>query len=152
MQSTTFLSRRSFGFTLIEIIVVLILLSILSVTAINRLTIDKNQWINPDIFASHLRYSQSRAMATSEPWGIKSQEKDYSMFKIHEGKEQTVPLPGGSIASKTVPRGVWWFDEMGRPYYSNSEYNEQAKPVTKDIKIDVSGKTLIITANTGYIQ
>lgn len=151
MQSTTFSSRRPFGFTLIEIIVVLILLSILSATAISKLTLDKDRWINPDVFASHLRYAQSRAMAMEEPWGIETKnDGTYSMFKIHEGTKQTVPLPGGSISGKNVQSGTWWFDEMGRPYLG--AYNKLAEPETRNITITVSQKTLTITANTGYIQ
>ncbi len=151
MQSTTFSSRRILGFTLIEVIAVLILLGIISVIAIANPSLDTDRWVNPDVFASHLRYAQSRAMAMEEPWGIETKsDGTYTMFKIHNGTKQTVPLPGGSISGKKVPRGTWWFNEMGEPH--SGAYSNSAKPVTQDIVINVSQKRLIITALTGYIH
>ena len=77
--------HRSFGFTFIEVLLILILLGILSAVAVSRINSDTDQWTNPDIFASHLRYAQSRAMAMEQPWGLQTQNGVYTMFKVEGG-------------------------------------------------------------------
>ncbi len=148
-QNRKLISHRALGFTLIEVVAVLIILGILAAIAVNRIHFDPDQWINPDLFASHLRYAQSRAMATEQPWGLTAAGGTYTMFKVDTktGALKTVKLP--SEAGKEVQKGTWWFDDMGRPY--GTTYNDTASPVNKDIHIKVAGKIVTITAVTGYV-
>ncbi len=145
-----FSSRRSSGFTLIEVIIVLIILGILAAVAVSRGNFDTDQWVNPDVFASHLRYAQSRAMAMEHPWGLEATGGTYTMFQVDEGTKKNVALPGSSEAAKKVPNGTWWFDGMGRPYFGK-EYKADVSPTNTNITINVAGKIVTITAITGYV-
>ena len=69
--------RRRFGgqrgFTLFEIVMVLLILGVISYFAATRLFSDDvpNQGAEMELLKNHLRYAQSRAMNSEISWGIK---------------------------------------------------------------------------------
>lgn len=144
------------GFTLIEVIVVLILLGILSVVAIARaLDNDVEVRTAADNLKVHLRHAQIRAMNSDVSWGVHSTGNGYVLF--HSGSvantarflgenNETVPLPGGS--GFTVS-----FDQWGRPY--NAANPATATPLTANLTVTVNDGThaasLTIIPDTGYI-
>ncbi len=79
--------RRSSGFTIVEIIVVLLLISILAATVLGRSitsgTIDLNS--ATDKIRNQLRFAQAEAMkrayAAYPVWGVKSAGTQYWMFR-----------------------------------------------------------------------
>ena len=80
--------RNINGFTMIEVIAVLVILGITSVVAISRMSTDGYKLINVrDTLASHLRLAQARAMNTSaysgSVWGVRftsATPKQYHLF------------------------------------------------------------------------
>lgn len=95
--------RRSSGFTIVEIIVVLLLMSILAATLLGRSitssTIDLNS--ATDKIRNQLRYAQSQAMKRSDAvWGIQSDgSSQYWLFRATPDSTVDVVIPGGDYAS-----------------------------------------------------
>ena len=122
--------RRSSGFTILEIIVVLLLLSILAATLLGRSittgTIDLNS--ATDKMRNHMRYAQAEAMKlayTDYPvWGINFTSGGYWLFR-GTNINTKVRLPGvdsddvdlapaASVSVRTLP--AVFFDDIGKPY------------------------------------
>jgi MSHA pilin protein MshC len=139
------------GFTLFEVIAVLIIMGILAAVAISRGTISQeaNVKAEVDTLKSHLRYAQSLAMNEISPicWGIQLNSSSYSLVKYDDDSEQThtFNLPGESSATHNFKSGVSasgstlvLFDEWGSPGSSN-------------VNLTVGGESITITADTGFI-
>ncbi len=86
------------GFTLVEVVVVLTLISIIATAVFTRsITTDHiNISAQTEIIKSHIRYAQSLAMKRSEIWGIKCISNEYWLFSgvdPDNGPNQEI-LPG----------------------------------------------------------
>jgi prepilin-type N-terminal cleavage/methylation domain-containing protein len=142
------------GFTLIEVIAVLIIIAIISAVAISRGigTDTVSLQAEVDTFKGHLRYAQSLAMNDLSPvkWGISyaginaKGEYTYQLVKDPLGTSAftspySLPNESGSIHAVSKPftaSGTVLFDEWGRPTGSAT----------------IGGQSIIITAETGFIQ
>ena len=161
--------RRSSGFTIVEIIVVLLLMSILAATLLGRSvttgTIDLNA--ATDKIRNQLRYAQSQAMKrTDAVWGIQSDgSSQYWLFRATPTATEDVVIPGGDYASGStrisflnlkanLSNFTVVFNKIGKPYTGHT--NEAPKdPVnsTNTLAITVSkdgvSRTITITPETG---
>jgi MSHA pilin protein MshC len=142
------------GFTLMEVIAVLIVLGIISAVAVSRISFSGNELVTEtDLLKSNLRFAQVKALTnnddTTTTWGIKiaGDGKSYTLQK--NGADVSVSFPfGGSThelssdVTITVPANVT-YDFWGSPGLDNI-------PIT----LSQGGKTasFTITSNTGYIQ
>jgi MSHA pilin protein MshC len=147
------------GFTLIEVIAVLIILGILAAVALSRGmdTGEAKVRAEVDTLKAHVRYAQYLAMNENEgsspttetdQWGINIAGTSYSLVKVNTTSGTTSPFnlpnessathsfPGGIIASSTV--NPIFFDDWGSPGASN-------------ITVTVGGQPFTITAETGFI-
>lgn len=142
--------RNTAGFTLIEIITVLIVISIVSAVIVNRLMDTSVELIaQTDVIKTHLRYAQSRAMSSNVIWGIRFNGNTYWMFnngsinnKVFlpgEGSD-TLNLPPGKTATETVA-----FDSWGKPYNNDSGNSDH-------LGGPVGNLAIVITKNTGFIE
>ncbi len=166
------------GFTMIEIIAVLIVIGILAAIAVSRsVNYDTEVYTGADALKSHLRYAQTRAMnytyttATAPGvWGISGTTNSYWLF---EGTTTTnyIRLPEDDAfinADRTINLTLKkikltagftiYFDNRGIPYtaYTNATTNT---PLSTAMTINVqplSAATpniaVTITPLTGYIQ
>ena len=95
--------RRSSGFTIVEIIVVLLLMSILAATLLGRSVTTSNLDLNSatDKVRNQLRFAQAEAMKRSDTvWGIQSDgSNQYWMFRATTTATEEVVIPGGDYAS-----------------------------------------------------
>jgi MSHA pilin protein MshC len=140
--------QHDFGFTIIEVVSVLVLLGILAAVAMVRSGGPETAIrANADILGSHLRYAQSRAMAMEEPWGLSASGGTYSMFRVSGGSQQSVPLPGE--AAENIGNGRWWFDALGRPHSGNDAADHAESNI--NISVGSLADAVTITAVTGYI-
>lgn len=136
------------GFTLIEVIAVLVIAVILAAVIVVRglSTADVNLQAEVDTLKSHLRYAQYLAMNDIPPnrWGIEVGDSAYELVKYEGGIKQVniLKLPNESSATHNFSpiTAIAWtvlFDEWGSPM------------ITGDPKI--GGQSITITANTGFI-
>jgi prepilin-type N-terminal cleavage/methylation domain-containing protein len=159
------IKRNNRGFTLIEVIAVLIILGILAVVVISRSNnMDASLYSEAEVIKTHLRYAQTQAMnkTSSLTWGIKCDGTDYWLFEGTDPDSQLRALPDNaadnttkklSLAAKKVGLSSFWvyFDWRGIPYYTSATSNT---PLTTDdqLAIRVSSSIPIkITPLTGYI-
>lgn len=95
------------GFSLIEVVAVLVLLGVLSAGA-TALYDDGNAAAvaEAEIFKSHLRYAQIRAMGDIVPWTIEVGSGSYALSKGESGSTTSQNLPGESGATHQIGGGV----------------------------------------------
>ena len=147
------------GFTLIEIIAVLIIIAIVAAVVLSRgtSTAEVDLKAKAEVIKGHIRFVQMRAMnmtsATSgcnAPFGMAALGVKYYMFKdctigsnvVLPGAESSsgVDLPSGS----TFP--TFSFDNWGSPFPS-----ADGTGVSSDINLTIGGETIKITKNTWYV-
>ncbi|PKN77502.1 MAG: hypothetical protein CVU52_00030 [Deltaproteobacteria bacterium HGW-Deltaproteobacteria-10] len=163
------------GFTMIEIIAVMIIMGILAAIAISRsVNYDAEVYTSADALKSHLRYAQTMAMNYSYTatapgvWGISGTTNSYWLF---EGTSAAIvrPLPEDdtfintdriNLTAKKVKLTAGftvYFDNRGIPYtaYTSATTNT---PLATTLTINVqpiSATTpniaVTITPLTGYI-
>lgn len=162
--------HREHGFTLIEIVVVLVLISIIAATVFTRsITTDEmNLLSRAEKVQNHIRYAQSMALKTNQVWGILSSGPQYWLFNGYKSADVNTgkPLPGEDtdkilLAGVSLNPFLLYFDHIGRPYkildYDNPAVNQPvtaANPLTititsaEDASIE---RKLSITPETGLI-
>ncbi len=160
--------RHQGGFTLIEVIAVLIILGILSVVALSRSTdMEASLYSETEVIKTHLRYAQTQAMnRTTLSWGIKCDGTSYWLFEGTNPDSQIRVLPDNaagndnklSLATKKVGLSSFtvFFDGRGIPY---SAYTSETSntPLAAALVLTVTSqgssatRTITITPFTGYI-
>jgi Tfp pilus assembly protein FimT len=150
------------GFTILEIIVILIVMGIIGVIVISRLWgTDVNLIGQTEVVKSHLRYAQSRAMNTDVIWGINLTGSTYSLFKNGSTANKVI-LPAEDSNTRSLPSGITVetaiisFDSWGIPHTDAAATDGQelaAGDSEEEITISSSGdaKTITVTPNTGFI-
>lgn len=142
------------GFSLVEMITVLIVIGIVAAFIIVRMmdtrSVDLNSQL--DVVKNHLRYAQSRAMATASPWGVTfATDKTYFLFRgsapstpvVFQGEDNvTVDLSAKKSAltitsASSAPQTIT-FDAYGSPGNTT-------------ITVTTNGGNIIVTKNTGFI-
>ncbi len=143
--------RNTHGFTLIEIIAVLVIIGIMSAVAITIFSsLDKYKLASEvEILKTHLRYAQSRAMNDNVSWGIYFiDNKHYTLQR--NGEEISNPsLPNENSATHKLQDGV---TKTGGS--ANVTFDIWGSPGTIDIPLTLkAGETrgITVTANTGFI-
>ena len=136
--------RRPSGFTIVEIIVVLLLMSILAATLLGRSVTTSNLDLNSatDKVRNQLRFAQAEAMKRSDTvWGIQSDgSNQYWMFRATTTATEEVVIPGGDYASGSTRVSFTnlgadlnsftvVFDRLGRPYKAQTN-GVPSTPVT----------------------
>jgi len=140
--------RNSLGFTMIEIIAVLIIIGILSAVAVSKIasTQSYSAATETDILKMNLRYAQLRALSDDTNWGMVFHGNTYTIQK--DGSTAPYNLPNENSPTHksesdeiTFSGGPVTFDEWG-------------SPGSADILINISpcGGTITINKNTGFIQ
>lgn len=156
-------NRRSQGFTLIEIVAVLVLIAILAIAAFNNMgTTGVQSMTEADALRAALRYAQARAMADIYTWGISLSSNGYQLVEDNPSVSGAT-LPGGGGASRTMPSGVTLgganlilFDWRGQPVTSHiSAIGATASAATAFQNITVTASTaseiVTVTPYTGFI-
>ena len=150
--------RPDQGFTLIEIVIVLLLISIFAVVAVVRQPhIDTTLRAQADILATHLRYAQMRALNSNEIWGIGFTNNSYWLFRNSNTPAHRRRLPAqDEVVVDLGPKGITLstaaalvaFDTWGRPLADNLPLAANL-PVT--LTKEGGSQSLSITRNTGFI-
>ncbi len=175
MKAKRCYSGREKGFTLIEIVVVLIIIGVLAVVAVSRvgtLTDEAALASQTGLIKNNIRYAQALAMKgaagdTSALRGVKCDGVDYWLFRNNapDAPANQMPLSGESAVKVTLSTQkttmssfVVIFDGFGRPYtaYTDSINNtpvSAANPVPVTINSIPAGTPVSfgITPETGFI-
>lgn len=146
------------GFTMIEVIVVVVLISIVAAFVVSRGT-SKSVYdlaSESEILNGHLRYAQYRAMSDTQSWGLSISANGYHLL---ENKVATTDLlPNESGPSHTLPSGITITTGAGTAVHFNERGNPvdaTDTPLTTDTLIVLSDgsttRTTSITPETGFI-
>ena len=164
------------GFTVLEVVAVLVIVGIISAVAVSRLVSNQNNLIAAtDVLISHLRLAQARGMSTSADnvnifsvWGVRFvSATQYHFFYCADASacdpaaNQTA-FPGGSIIMDLTKQGVQVtngtplvlaFDRYGTPFTDATLTTILAAQLTITLK-DNNGNTntINITPQTGMIK
>ncbi len=158
------MKRKDNGFTVLEIVVVLVLISIIATAVFTRsITTDQINFVGQaDKIISHIHYAQSMAMKRNEVWGIFNTGNEYWLFQWtspnFEVNRKHLPGYETDIISLldlnlNMDYFVLYFDGIGKPYEMN-RYN----PLTTDLDITIQNSdssqsmTFHITPETGLIR
>ena len=146
------------GFTLVEVLVVLLLLGTIGVVIASRVSSTGLYSVKSEAAAlkSHLRYAQTMAMSTNLIWGLSIGSKQYSLFRDNNTSD-TVILPGAESDPVVLPgnapslssAGPIRFNGMGTPVDAGG--NAIASNATITVSMDGESETITITKNTGFI-
>ena len=156
----------SLGFTLLEIIAILVILGIISAVAVSRVTDTRaDDLAAANTLKAHLRYAQLRTMGDMNDWGIKVESGSYILMRKDDNgtwKEGCWDnndrphclLPGENSFEKSFEKtsvtsgaGVVGFSAArGQPTDSNGDL------LSSGLTITVGSRTITITAETGFIQ
>ena len=157
------------GFTLIEIIAVLVVVGILAAVIITRAmsTTSTNRAAQESVIKNHIRYAQALAVKQGTIWGIKCNGTDYWLFRTidPDTTSNQRALPGEenakvTLANKNISMSVFtvFFDANGRPYtaYTDATTNtpvSTANPLSITMNSVPAGTaaTFGITPETGFI-
>jgi len=139
------------GFTLIEIISVLVILSILGSVVLSRVVDSSSESASAkDVIKSHIRYAQIMAMESNEVCGISFTIDKYSIFRNNSVSDK-ITLPGNDGTDFSIPKSLGtaqetiYFDLWGTPYTTLS--------LTKPRRTGSIGSLdIYMTADTGYIK
>lgn len=168
------------GFTLIEVIAVLIIIAVIAVVAVSR-SVDYSAevYAGADALKAHLRYAQTMAMNSNPSsgaavWGISGTVSSYWLFqgtnpaaaatyiRLPEDEtflnsDRTVNLTKKKIKISFSSGSTIYFDNRGIPYsaYTSASVNT---PLTVALTINVQpldaatpSVAITITPQTGYI-
>ena len=160
------------GFTLMEVVVVLLVIGIITAFAVGRGSSEGVELkVRYEVLKTHLRHAQLRAMNTGDYWGIatnisgtdNTKATAYQLFQYDGSTMKVVPLPGedtdtidfGSEGIR-ISSGIYSFDDRGAPYYAVASGSPPGTKLTGNKSITVSkgteNATFQITQHTGFID
>ena len=153
------------GFTLIEVIAVLVVIAIISsIVIVRAMNTDSDLVTQIYVIKSHIRYAQSRAMASGDIYGIESTGSTYYLFSPDTGTK--IRLPGEELDIVTLSdKGVDSMDifkisfepvtagdgnkyQVGWPYWNGSLLGGNE---TRSIKVGTQNNAITIIGVTGYV-
>lgn len=143
------------GFTMVELIAVLVLLGIVGVVVASRITMpDTALRVETEKFKTHLRFCQFKALSdidgqTVISWGM-SFPGGNSYTLTRNGSQAPINLPNESSPTRTLDGGVT-FTGVPNPI----EFDGWGSPGTANITISLTksgqSQSVVISRNTGYI-
>jgi prepilin-type N-terminal cleavage/methylation domain-containing protein len=143
-------TARSHGFTLVELIVVMLLLSLVALLTFRGPVRSSAPLVSEEtLLRSQLRYAQSLALADNTvSWGISISSGGYTLWK--DTGPALRALPGQNSAAYTFSSkvyvtdgiGVVWFDEFGSP--------EDGAVMSITLSDGVHTRTITLSAETGH--
>jgi len=157
-------NKNNCGFTIIEIIVVLLLISIIAATAFQRsISTDQMHFRGQfDKIQNQMRYPQSIAMKRSEWWGISNDTTHYWIFT--GTNKDTVAnqrrLPGqedikislADLGVTMTPSFTVIFDSFGIPYWGDWNTRLASEETVNLTGLGSPPRSFNIVPETGLIR
>ncbi|MBN2283464.1 MAG: hypothetical protein JXO48_06200 [Deltaproteobacteria bacterium] len=156
--------KASRGFSILEVLVILILLGIIGAIVISRGS-SADPYIlqsQDEIVKSHIRYAQSRALHTASDWGMRFagsrtyNGRSYSNYWLYKGTDVNTPVRftvanDGKyvVVFDDNSVGVWPLDIATQ---TTVTFDRWGSPGSTSITLSVAnGSDITILRNTGYI-
>lgn len=138
--------HRLSGFTMIEVLAVLIVLAVVMTVVLSRTpSIDREAYAQRAIIRAHLRFAQSLAMSSNtDTWEISFTSNSYTLFQ--NGLPAGINLPNDSTSTHNLPNGVAITSGIG-----TIVFNEWGSPGPDTITITVNSEPISVTRHTGFI-
>ncbi len=141
------------GFTLIEVVAILLVLGILAAVAVVRIsdTGQSDLISQVDVIKTHLRYAQNRAMTTGSPWGVtfSAGGKTYFLF---DGTDPSTPVlflgEENETVSLTVKKSALTITSAPQTI----TFDGYGSSGGANITVTTNGGNIVVTKNTGFIQ
>jgi MSHA pilin protein MshC len=161
--------RPEAGFTLIEVVTVLILIGVVTAVILSRVVNigQVRRTGQANLVRTHLQYAQSMAMKRYGPnpeqpfyWGIKGSGAVYWLFRTDAPQDAAAPdnnplrLPAEDapqVPVATLTAFTVYFDRYGRPYTYDGGAGDISQ-LSSPLVITVNDQTLTITPETGFVQ
>lgn len=168
------LPKEAKGFTLVEVILVMLIIVVVSILIITRSRdLSTNLISQTDIMKTHLRYTQTLAMSAggSDVFGIRcvAAPNEYWLFKDPDPNTNIMKLTDDAsydidsddkldLAQKKVQASAFtvFFDGRGIPYTAYTDASTNT-PLSPDLTISITpvgggaAQTITITELTGFI-
>lgn len=140
-------SKQHFGFTLVELVVVILLVGIISVFVLPRF-FASNVFVErrvKDELISALRYTQQLSMNRGEDHRLQINAANYTFHRDAAGTWPQVTNPDGSgVTANNFPNGF-----TVAP--TTITFNRLGQPTPNGLAINIgAGETVTIEADTGY--
>jgi prepilin-type N-terminal cleavage/methylation domain-containing protein len=140
------------GFTLFEVIMVLLILGVISYFATTRLFSGDatSQRAEMELVKNHLRYAQSRTMNTEKDWGI-TFETGGKQYYLFNGDNPVLPirLPGDeSLNGKMTLSAITVTNAPITVRFLSQSFGS---PGTANVSITTTAGAIAVTKNTGFI-
>ena len=148
------------GFTLLEVMVVLVLIGLLAVVALNKINDFSKVSSELEILKSNLRYIQFKAMnddVNNNSWGLTVSGNSYTLMCAPSCT--SVPnLPNENASTHTPANGVAInfgftsirYNSWGSPAINGT--NQASNPISISVTDGTNTQSFTITPNTGFIQ
>lgn len=143
--------RGTGGFTMIEIISVLIIIGIVTTVVIVRLnnTRDYDLVSQLEVVKAHLRLAQIRAMSSSSSYGINfNSATTYYLFNADAPATQIL-IPGENDPTVTLTSKKTSLSISSAPHVIS--FDSFGSPGSNTITITTNAGNITITKNTGFI-
>ncbi|MFO7761812.1 MAG: prepilin-type N-terminal cleavage/methylation domain-containing protein [Desulfobia sp.] len=150
--------KTTYGFTLLEVIAVLIIIGLLAAVAVSRMGSGQGELAKATgSLKSHLHFAQGIAMNSNRSWGISSTGSSYWLFSGDKDNKELLPGEEDKTITLSDPVSTGsftvCFDEWGSPHDSVPPDNDTK--IKNDMTITVNAgsdsDTIIITKETGFI-
>jgi prepilin-type N-terminal cleavage/methylation domain-containing protein len=145
------------GFSMIEMVIVLIVMAIMATFIMMQTTTGNDLIAQSEILKSHLRFAQIKAMndtdvSTPGGWGIHLPDNSsYTLYRNNATANDI--LPGETAQTHTLPTGITVSTTCAN---STCNFNEWGSPgattLTMTLTQGASTSTISITRNTGFVN
>ena len=157
-------TKNNSGFTLIEVIAIVIVMGIVTAFAVGRVVDNNPELIaQTQVLKIHLRYAHSRAMNSNDNYGIETDGNIYWLFRYNATSgDVRVNFPGEQLdhidlsaigLTLSMDDGnIVSFDSKGIPYEAYLGTLQLADRTLTLSTAALDTENIIITKNTGFIQ
>ena len=140
------------GFSLIELVMVIVIVSILLLVLVKWPTTDANIYGEARKIASDLRYIQHLSQTKQQRYRINFTANNYTLTNLDNtlfvvqvaNNQSTQTLPAGMSLTTNLPNGYLVFSEQGVPYVDNQTPGTVLSS-TATITLTVAGKIEVIS-------
>lgn len=154
--------RNNSGFTILEVILVIVFISIFTTIAVLRQPVPEVTIRSASqVLLSHIRYAQMRAMNNIETWGIQYSDGSDTYWLFEETTANRKVFPGASddyidlsADGISITQGDFTlrFDNWGVPAIEDAGFTFSEGQAILTLSTGTQSGNVTVIENTGYAQ